>query len=259
MSLTFRWLGVAGVELVAGDQRLVIDPFFTRPSLIGLVRPVAANTTLVDEKLPQCDTVLVTHSHWDHLMDVPVIIKHTGADAFGSANTCQLLQILGVPESQAHEIQVGDRFSLGAFKVEVIHGQHSHIPFEWLFNGSLRSGLQPPLRLQDYRMDICLGYCITVMGIRVLVCAAEPQPAEVLFTVAQEWPQYYRWLFKGVNPHTVVPIHWDNFIRPLSKPLQRFTRPGRMPLWQLTKLTRQVLPRATVIIPEIFREYTVEG
>ena len=31
MSLKFRWLGVAGIELKAGEQVLVIDPFITRP------------------------------------------------------------------------------------------------------------------------------------------------------------------------------------------------------------------------------------
>jgi hypothetical protein len=142
--------------------------------------------------------------------------------------------------------------------VEVIHGQHSRIPFEWVFNGNLKPAL-PPLRLQDYRMDVCLGYCITVVGMRLLVCAAEPQQAEVLFPVAQESFKYYQRLFMGTQPNTVVPIHWDNFIRPLSKPLHRFVRPGGLPLRQLTMLARQTLPRANVIIPEIFREYTVKG
>jgi len=257
VSLTFRWLGVAGVELKAGGQVLALDPFFTRPSLAGFIHPVIPNSQLVAEKLPQCKVVLVTHSHWDHLMDVPDVIRHTGAMAFGSANTCQLLRLLGVPGPQVQEIHVGEKLAEGAFKVQVIEGQHSHIPFERVFNGALRPGLRPPLRLLDYRMDTCLGYCIKVMGVRVLVCAAQPQPAEVLFTVAQESRRYYLQLFKGVQPHTVVPIHWDNFMRPLSRPLRRFSRPGGMQLWQLTRLARTTLPRVNVIIPELFREYTL--
>ncbi len=45
---------------------------------------------------PRCDFVLVTHAHWDHLMDVPDVVLNTGATALGSANTCQLLALLGV-------------------------------------------------------------------------------------------------------------------------------------------------------------------
>ena len=257
MSLTFRWLGVAGVELNSGGQRLAVDPFITRPSLMGLIRPVFPDAELVAEKLPHCDFILVTHSHWDHLMDVPEVIGRTGAVAYGSANTCELLRLLGVPGSQMKEIHVGDMLSLVDFEVEVIEGQHSPIPFSRWFNGALRSDLQPPLRLQDYRMDICMGYFIQVCGVRVLVCAKQPHPADVLFTVTQEPRDYYLRLFQGVQSHTVVPIHWDNFLRPLSVPLHRFTRPGRMQLSRLIRLACQILPHAKVIIPEIFREYTL--
>ena len=257
MSLTFRWLGVAGVEFKAGDQVLAIDPFFTRPSLVQMLRPIHPNLSLAAEKLPACNFVLVTHSHYDHVLDVPEVLRHTGAVAYGSANTCQLLRLLSVPEAQLYEARVGDKLSLGAFQVEVIHGQHSPVPFGRFFSGNLQPGLKPPLRMADYRMDICLGYCINVMGTRLLVCAAEPQPADILFAVAQESRNYYRKLFKGVQPHTFIPIHWDNFTRPLSKPLRRFARPGRLHLWQITRLARQVLPRVNVIIPEIFREYSL--
>lgn len=259
MSLSFRWLGVAGVELNAAGYKLAIDPFFTRPSLSGLIKPVVSNTQLVAEKLPDCDGVLVTHSHWDHLMDVPEVLRQSGAVAYGSANTCQLLRLLGISASQTKEIYVGENLSLGAFDVQVIQGQHSPIPFGRRFNGSLQPGLQPPLRLQDYRMDVCLGFCVQALGVRVLVCAAQPQPAQVLFTVAQEPRDYYQRLFEGVHPHTIVPIHWDNFIRPLSKPLRRFTRPGRLQLKHLTSLAHQILPQVNVIIPELFREYTLGG
>jgi L-ascorbate metabolism protein UlaG (beta-lactamase superfamily) len=257
VSLTFRWLGVAGVELKADGQVLALDPFFTRPSITRMLVPVRPDPSLAVEKLPECNVVLVTHPHYDHLLDVPEVLRHTGAVAYGSANTCQLLRMLGVPEVQVKEVGVGDTLSLGAFKVEVINGQHSSIPFGWVFNGKIRPGLLPPLRVQDYRMDICLGFCITVMGMRVLICAAEPQPAQVLFAVAQESRKYYLRLFKGVQPHTFIPIHWDNFTRPLNKPLRRFARPGRMRLWDLVMLARQTEPWVNVIIPEIFREYTL--
>jgi L-ascorbate metabolism protein UlaG (beta-lactamase superfamily) len=257
VSLTFRWLGAAGVRFKAGEQLLALDPFFTRPSLLEMLRPVIPDSSLAAKKLPECNAVLVTHSHYDHLLDVPEVLHHTGAVAYGSPNTCQLLNLLGVPPEQVNEVQVGDRLSLGAFKVEVIKGQHSPIPFGWIFNGRLRPGLRPPLRVQDYRMDVCLGYCITVMGMRVLVCAADSQPAEVLFTVAQESNKYYLRLFKEVQPRIFVPIHWDNFTRPLNKPLRSLVRPGRMQLWVLAILARQTVPGVNVITPEIFREYTL--
>ena len=104
-------------------------------------------------------------------------------------------------------------------------------------------------------MDLCLGYCIMVMGKRFLICAANAQPADVLFAVAQEPRDYYLHLFDEVHPQVFVPIHWDDFTRALGKPLRRLNRPGRMPLWQLAGLARKCLPSTQVIIPEIFKEY----
>jgi L-ascorbate metabolism protein UlaG (beta-lactamase superfamily) len=255
VSLTFRWLGTAGVVLNFEDQGLAIDPFFTRPSILQMLQPLVPKPNLIEGRLPECHFVLVTHSHYDHLLDVPEVLRNTGATAYGSPNTSQLLSISGIPSSQVHEVALGDKLSCGRFEVEVIRGRHSTIPFGGIFNGPLRHGLQPPLHAWDYRMDICLGFCITVEEIRLLVCAAEPQPAEVLFAVAQEPKDYYLKLFQGVDPHTFVPIHWDNFTRPLDKPMRRLARPGRMSLQKLASLAQQSVPRVTVIIPELFKEY----
>ncbi len=257
MSLTFRWLGVAGVQLRAGRQVLALDPFFTRPTLAQMFHPVQPSPSLVAERLPICDVVLVTHAHYDHLLDVPSILQLTGAVAYGSANTCRLLQLCGVPEAQVKQVHVGDQLALGAFRVEVIRGQHSWIPFSRFFNGNLPPGIQPPFHVWDYRMDECLGYRITAMGTRLLVCTHDPLQADVLFAVAQESKSYYVKLFTEIQPRTFIPIHWDNLTRPLGRPLRRITRLGRQPLWQITLLARQLIPRVNVIIPEIFREYTL--
>ncbi len=257
MTLCIRWLGVAGVEIKAGDQVLAIDPFFTRPGLVQMLWPVQSNQPLSAEKLPVCNVLLVTHPHYDHLMDVPAILRNTAAIAYGSANTCQLLSICGVPQSRMKQLRVGDELLLGAFRVEVIQGQHSTLPIGWLVNGDVRPGLRPPLHVWDYRMDVCLGYRITVMGCRLLICAADPRPADVLFAVAQESSSYYRKLISGVRPNTFIPIHWDNFTRTINKPIRRVSRPGRLPLWQISRLTHQLMPTLDVVVPEIFREYTL--
>src|SRR5207249_5512425 len=95
-SVSFRWLGVAGVELTANGRTLAIDPFFSRPPFKRyLFGPISPDRTLVREKLTCCDYVLVSHAHWDHVMDVPEVALHTGALTFGSPNTCRLLTLLG--------------------------------------------------------------------------------------------------------------------------------------------------------------------
>ncbi len=257
MSLSFTWQGVAGVVIKSAGQILAIDPFFTRPTLLQMLSPVNVDRALVAAKLPRCESVLVTHSHYDHLMDVPEVIRQTGAPAFGSANTCRILQHSGISTALVHEVTVGDKLALGEFEVEVVQGRHSSIPFGRVLNGALST--LPPRFVWDFRMDTCLGYWISVQGLHLLICSAAPHPAEVLFAVAQEPESYYRALFAGTNPRLFVPIHWDNFTRPLSRPIKRLSRPGSMSLSQLENLVINISPGCKIIIPEVFREYSLDG
>ena len=114
-SAQFRWLGVAGIELRAQDGVLVIDPFLTRFGPWRALGRVRSNRSLVAGTVRECDFVLVSHAHWDHLMDVPEVVRATGAQAFGSANTCRLLSVCGVPATHIRQIGAGDRLVLGAF------------------------------------------------------------------------------------------------------------------------------------------------
>ena len=127
-TIAFRWLGVAGIELEMDSQILAIDPFFTRPPFwrlwLGRVPP---NRDLTLDKVRRCDFILVSHAHYDHLMDVPNLAIHTRAQVFGSANTCQVLRICGVPGEQIHKIQGADRIRLKDYTVEILPSEHIQI------------------------------------------------------------------------------------------------------------------------------------
>ncbi len=263
-----RWLGVAGIELRATRQTLVIDPFVSRPPLKrmwwGRVR---SDAELAAKTVPQADFVLVTHAHWDHVMDVPAVIDKTGAITYGSLNTCQLLSILGVTEEHLHEIKAGDQLTLGRFQVEVIPAEHGLALGRHFATGSLASNLQPPLRIRDYRMDDCFSFFIEVEGLRFLDWSSERVDAaplaDVLFVKPLREQAYYEALLKLVRPRVIFPIHWDNFMRPLSQPLRPMLKPPRLafPPFERANLTafgqmiQRIAPQIRVLLPEIFQLY----
>ena len=154
-TIKLRWLGVAGLELGFGSTVLAFDPFFTRPSLwqvaFGRLRP---NIELAAAILPRCDHILVTHAHYDHLMDVPAVVKTTNADVHGSSNACRLLATLDVPEAKVREIAAGDRLVLGETEIDVIHDEHRPIFGRQVACGSTGIELKPPLRFSDFTVDI---------------------------------------------------------------------------------------------------------
>lgn len=263
-SVWCRWLGVAGIELQVEDRVLAIDPFFTRPPLRRLFAGhVSPDRALIARHLARCDYVLVTHPHWDHFLDVPEVVRATGATAFGSPNACRLLSALGVPERQAHRIGVGDRLTLGPFRVEVLPGEHGRTPVDWLINGPLAPTPRPPLRLRDYKMDRCFSFLIEAGGLRLRHLAGPARPADVLTLVpAAGWVLSLA-LFDAVRPRVVIPLHWDNLFRPLSQGL----RPGlpalvralppfrQMDPRRLKRLIERRAPATRVLLPTLFTSY----
>jgi len=255
-NLAFRWLGVQGIELRCAEQSLAIDPFFTRPPLrdMVLLRRVQPDLEQARRLLPACNFILVTHPHYDHLMDVPGLAQQTGATVFGSPNTGRILALSGVPAGQFQLANPGERLSLGPFEVEVLDSRHVTLPVVGpIFNGPVNPHLRPPLRLIDYRMDHPLGFAIRVQGVRILVCPGLARPTDVLFAGVDWKPAWYRRMLAECQPHLFVPLHWDNFFRPLDRPLSELARPTGSNLQRLRRLAAEASPSPQFLIPEIFQ------
>jgi hypothetical protein len=95
VSVTF--LGVGGFVIRYGPDAVMTAPLFTRPTLKQVVRVGGSDQATVDRMLAKVDTagihaILVGHSHYDHLMDVPSLM-HTlrKPSVIGSATTRHVL------------------------------------------------------------------------------------------------------------------------------------------------------------------------
>jgi L-ascorbate metabolism protein UlaG (beta-lactamase superfamily) len=264
-----RWLGTAGVEIGVGNQVIVIDPYLTRfPAWrmgLGRVRP---NGDLIATRIPRCDFVLVTHAHWDHIMDVPDVALNTGARVLGSENSCRLVETCGVPDGKTQQISVGDRLTLGEFQVEVFPAEHLRTPCPP--QGPVASGLIPPLRARDYRMDEMYCYRVSVDRYRLITDpGVDPEDgvaADVLFVHPYRKEGYYDVLLQRVRPRAVIPYHWDDFFRSLAKPLRPLPV-LRLSRWAFPSLAhansgfKRMIeykrPGTRVLTPEAFCAYDV--
>lgn len=219
--MIFRWLGIAGIELTYNDQVLLIDPCLTRIPFwklwAGGLQPDQAQLV---RWLKRADHILVTHAHYDHLLDVPELTRATRAQMYGSENACQLCLLDGVPPMQVHRVQPGDCLSLGEFTVKVVLAKHRRIPF---FNaGRLSSGLKPPFTARQYRLDACYSYRVEAGDIAIFDNAGSPpdlaEQADILCLQPYHSESYCRQLFERVRPKVVIPNHWDDLWVPLAQP-----------------------------------------
>jgi L-ascorbate metabolism protein UlaG (beta-lactamase superfamily) len=252
--LSFRWLGVQGVEFKYAGRTLLVDPFVTRPPVWKFFSPVAADEALGARRVGRADWILVSHAHYDHLLDVPAIARRTGAQVFGSPNVGAILGLHGAAGRQFQRLQVGQRLELGPFSVEVLPSQHIHLPFEGLISGPLRPGLRLPLRPADYRMDENFGFFMEVGGVQILFCPGPPRPCDLLFASTPRTPAMLRPVFAAGQAELFVPLHWENFFRPAEQPPLEIVLPGRFSLARLERLLAAVSPRSRMHVPEMFTE-----
>lgn len=89
MSTTITYLGHSGFVLENGSHRVAIDPFLTG-------NPVAVHKP--DDI--ECDTIVLTHGHSDHVGDTVAIAKRTGATVYGAFELCGYLEAQGLKQEQ---------------------------------------------------------------------------------------------------------------------------------------------------------------
>jgi L-ascorbate metabolism protein UlaG (beta-lactamase superfamily) len=263
--LRFRWLGTAGIELECRDERILIDPYLSRFPLRNLLfgRPVSKRD-LVNRYLSPACAVLVSHSHYDHLLDVPTVCREFGTTAYGSSNTGSILRAHEIPQQQIRTVRTGDRFHAGPFTIHVFPGRHGRILGVWLpYAGPLPARLNPPLRLSEYRMDGMLSFHIETSGSSILVWNSPDMEgipfAEVLFCSPLWGAEACSAVAAAAHAKLVIPVHWDNFFTPLERaPGPVIAPPGWRSPWirrmepaSFVRSMNRLLPNVKVLIPGI--------
>lgn len=126
--VSVRYLGVGGFLLRSGDDVILTAPLYSNPSLIEVAagHSIRADTGQIDRLLPaeasEAKAILVGHSHYDHLLDVPHVAatRATRATIYGSETTVRLLasrpELAGgspAPRVVALDALVGDDSAAG--------------------------------------------------------------------------------------------------------------------------------------------------
>jgi L-ascorbate metabolism protein UlaG (beta-lactamase superfamily) len=190
-------------------------------------------------------------------MDVPELVKRSGAIVFGSPNAGTLLDIHNINREKFQLIHPGDKTMLNGFQVEVFESPHTWIPAGSTFSGLIHPGLRVPLRLRDYRMDFSYGFFIQADNLRLLINPGRHYEADVLFISTQRSPAFYPPLLSAVQPRWLIPVHWDNFFLPIETPLVELKQPFGMSLKRLKRILETYSPTTRWFVPEIFQRYTI--
>lgn len=286
--VTLRYLGTAAWEISDGTTTLLIDPYLSRiigppPPGAPLVartpgdtRPVygledrpVPDVAVIDSHVPRADFILVTHTHYDHVLDVPHIALKTHATVIGTESTENVLRAYAVPESQLITVRGGEDYEFGTFSVKVIPSIHSALDHKHYFSSARApEGMKAPLTLQQMHPEGgTLAFLIRFHGHQILAFGSMNyiereieglRPDVVLVGAGASRAEIYDYtgrLMRDLGfPAIVLPTHWDNFMAPYDASQQ----PALDALQSFLREVKTASPNTKVIVPRYFEPVVLE-
>lgn len=240
-SVTVTWLGVTTLLFDDGETQILIDGFFSRPTLADILlrRPVKndavkINYALNKFRMRRLAAIIPLHSHFDHAMDVGAIANRSSASVLGSESTAQIARGAGVPDDQITVVTGKQTFQFGDFTVTLLPSIHA--PIGWRgsipLDGSIEAPLILPQPIDAWREGGSFSVVIAHPQGTALVHgsagfsedAFQDVAADIVMlgvaglrSLGKEYAErYWQNLVTATGGHSVYAIHFDDFTQPFG-------------------------------------------
>ena len=241
--LQFTHFGAAGWKITDGETVILLDPYLSRVRFQGrrygpndateipddprpvvkMSEPAPSDAATIDRHVPKADFIILSHSHFNHAMDVPYIANKTGAVVIGTESTCNIAINGVVPDEQIHAVRGGEDYAYEKFSIRVIPSLHSALSCKLYKDFGTIPVQDEPLCLDDYVEGGTLAYLIRIGGREVLLFGSmnfierevDGLRPDVAF-IASAPPRldthdYMARLMRCLGrPPLVVATHWDD-------------------------------------------------
>ncbi|MFI8932247.1 MBL fold metallo-hydrolase [Streptomyces sp. NPDC053474] len=278
--VSYRWLGTSGWRIDLRTKKptktkhrtVLVDPYVTRFDtglFTGSFDPgtrLRTDEALVREHAGTPEVICVTHTHWDHLNDVPQLARSTGARVIGTETTYHVLRSFGVDAGQISVVRGGEVLDFDGYVIEVASSRHSRGgSYSYFAPGTLHAPpAAAPRTVADLPEGDTLAFKVTPDGApSALFMGAsdfdersfrglEPDIAMVAVASSASTYRYVPRLLDALGrPDVIVPVHWDNFERPLSDP----PRKDGTGLDDFLAQARAASPRSRLVVPDYATVY----
>lgn len=218
-NLSIRWMGINALEFRYPGGSFLIDPYVSRdPERLTIA-------TEIDKYLDgKPDFVLMTHAHWDHLPDMPEIIRRTGTTLYASKTACNIMRYCQVPEQHLHEIFPGEQLRFpGGVRVTVLESRHMEpvaYPGVYAAVPAKLSGRKDWLCGEVYAFLIEWDNKFRILNAgsaNLHPPAVEGLKCDDFLCGVSRWKPDFPELLNHIHFRRLIPVHHDEFTLPLDQ------------------------------------------
>jgi len=248
-TVTVTWLGVTTLLFDDNETQILIDGFFSRPTLAEVLLGLAIendaaqiNYAMNEFRMRRLAAIIPVHSHYDHAMDIGAIANRSSASIVGSESTAQVARGAGVPEDQISVVEGTTSFQFGNFRVTL--RPIGHAPIGWRGSVPLDGIIEEPLTMPQPVSAWRMGGAYTIIiehpqGTALVQGSASYKKYELqdvsadavflgvgqLHGLGRDYAElYWQHTVTATGSHSVYPVHFDDF----SKPFGEVTLPPRI-------------------------------
>jgi L-ascorbate metabolism protein UlaG (beta-lactamase superfamily) len=236
--VTVTYFGTSTLLISDGTNKLLIDGFFSRPTISELLWGFEPNKKVNDEiirrhNLGDLSVIIPVHSHHDHAMDAPYIAKFTSATLLGTSSTLNIQGDSEIAADKWEKAELYVPYTYGDFKVTLLPTEHGKVPsFLKSILGmgeEITSPLEYPSKLWDYSESSAYSVLVEHQNTNLLVHASTGFKDDALKYVEADWiflgiaglgkmstdrqKSYIDNTVTAIGASKVIPIHWDDIMR----------------------------------------------
>jgi L-ascorbate metabolism protein UlaG (beta-lactamase superfamily) len=269
-AIRVTYLGVNGFQFETAGHALLVDPYFTRVGFwpAALNQGIESHGDRVTEGLkrvrPRPDAILATHAHFDHLLDVPEIMRRTHARFVAGPTAIDLVEKFDVSPNECEVVRPRSVQKIDPWTIRVFAARHDRlfgkVPFAGKANPAKR-----PVKPSDWSMGEPLAFVIEAAGKRVYIDSGgvpgAPPAGEVghvdlaiLGVALPDSRSRFAEVVRQLRPRYILPSHQDDMFADFSRGFT-FGKLTNFP--QLVRMhEKQQLPGRLILL-DYFRSWTL--